>query len=216
MLSASRPCRHREASSVHRGGAAHEGGEHPPAEKTPEGDGTQGGAVQATVRKWIQSGDGWWEVNVNVCVWGRERCMIVEYKTLGNHTLCFWLWLSPCYQGCRWCRHWPKPSIDLFRNKHSWVDEESLHLVEWQQRGRDLGPSELIKATFTPELVNWLKLDEGLSLSIESVSVSLFTPLCRCILYLNLYSLDIIIYTKKLFIKVKLKHYIIYISIYII
>lgn len=185
MLSASRPYRHREASSVHRGGAAHEGGEHPPAEKTPEGDGTQGGAVQATVRKWIQSGDGWWEVNDG----GRERCMIVEYKTLGNHTLCFWLWLSPCYQGCRWCRHWPKPSIDLFCNKHSWVDEESLHVVEWQQRGRDLGPSELIKATFRPELVNWLKLDEALSLSIESVSVSLFTPLCHCILYLNLYSL---------------------------
>ncbi len=45
------PPRHREACPVHRGGATHEGGEHPAAEKASKRNGAQGGPVQTTVRK---------------------------------------------------------------------------------------------------------------------------------------------------------------------
>lgn len=44
-------CRYREACPVHRGGATHEGGEHPTAEKASERNGAQGGPVQTTVRE---------------------------------------------------------------------------------------------------------------------------------------------------------------------
>lgn len=56
--------RHWEASSVHRGGTTYERREHSTAEETSKRNGAQGGTVQATVREWIQSGNGRWEVKV--------------------------------------------------------------------------------------------------------------------------------------------------------